>query len=109
MHPYSTVSRTGDVKRPAFILALLFCIILVNGFMAAPSVGHAEHHADHQAGAHSSGICAWLCAGGVGIESSVVQFASGLQLLEWVSIPCFNVLISVVSLPYYFRGPPSLA
>lgn len=74
--------------------------------MAAPSVGHAEHHADHQAGTHSSGICAWLCAGGVGIESSVVQLTSKPQLLEWISIPSFDVVLSVVSLPYFFRGPP---
>jgi hypothetical protein len=94
------------MKRSAFVWALLFCIVLVNGFMAAPSVGHAEHHADHQAGTHSSGICAWLCAGGVGIESSAVQLTSGLRLLEWVSIPSFDIILSIVSLSYFFRGPP---
>jgi hypothetical protein len=97
------------VKRSAFVWALLFCIVLVNGFMAAPSVGHAEHHADHQAGTHSSGLCAWLCAGAVGIESSAVQFVSGLRLLEWVSIPSFDVVLSVVPLSYFFRGPPFLS
>jgi hypothetical protein len=94
------------VKRSVLVWALLFCIVLVNGFMAAPSVGHAEHHADHQAGTHSSGICAWLCAGGVGIESSAVQLTSGLRLLEWVSIPSFDVILSIVPLSYFFRGPP---
>lgn len=97
------------MKRSAFVWALLFCIVLVNGFMAAPSVGHAEHHADHQAGTHSSGLCAWLCAGGVGIESSAVQFTSGLRLLEWVGIPSFDVVLSVVQLSYFFRGPPFLS
>ncbi len=96
------------MKRSAFVWALLFCIVLVNGFMAAPSVSHAQHHADHQAGTHSTGLCAWLCAGGVGIESSTVQLASALQLLEWVSIPSFDVVLSVVFLPYFFRGPPGL-
>ena len=96
------------MKRSAFIWALLFCIVLVNGFMAAPSVGHAQHHADHQPGTHSSGLCAWLCAGSVGIESSVVQFPFGLQLLERISFPSFDVVLSVVSLPYFFRGPPGL-
>jgi hypothetical protein len=94
------------VKRSVLVWVLLFCIVLVNGFMAAPSVGHAEHHADHQAGTHSSGICAWLCAGGVGIESSAVQLTSGLRLLEWVSIPSFDVILSIVPLSYFFRGPP---
>jgi hypothetical protein len=96
------------MKRSAFVWVLLLCLVLVNGFMAAPSVGHAGHHADHQAGTHSSGLCAWLCAAGVGIDSSTVQLASALQLLEWISIPSFDVVISVVSLPYFFRGPPSL-
>jgi hypothetical protein len=100
---------TVYVKRSAFVWALLLCIVLVNGFMAAPSVRHAEHHGDHhQAGTHSSGICAWLCAGGVGIESSVVQPISGLQFLERVSISSFDVVLSVVPLSYFFRGPPDL-
>ncbi|MBX3330330.1 MAG: hypothetical protein KF722_08010 [Nitrospira sp.] len=96
------------MKRPAFVWALLFCVVLVNGFMAAPSVSHAEHHAHHQAGTHSSGLCAWLCAGGVGIESFAVPFASELQLLEWISIPSSDVVDTAVSLPYFFRGPPRL-
>ncbi|MGZ8374707.1 MAG: hypothetical protein ACXW38_12260 [Nitrospira sp.] len=96
------------MKRSACVWALLFCIVLVNGFMAAPSVGHAEHHADHQAGTHSSGLCAWLCAGGVGIESSVVQVASGLQLLEWIAIPSFEPVFREITIPSFFRGPPSL-
>jgi hypothetical protein len=87
----------------------LFCIILVNGLMAAPSVGHAGHHADHQAGTHSTGLCAWLCAGGVGIESSGVQLISELQFLEWVGIPSFDLIFSAVPLSSFFRGPPSLA
>ena len=96
----------ATVKRSGFVWALLVCLVLVNGFMASPSVGHAQHHADHQAGTHTTGICAWLCVAGVGIESSAVQLASALQLLERVSIPSFDVVVSVVSLPYFFRGPP---
>ena len=96
----------ATVKRSGFVWALLVCLVLVNGFMAAPSVGHAQHHADHQAGTHTTGICAWLCAGAVGIESSAVQLASALQLLEWVSISSFDAVFSVVLLPYFFRGPP---
>ncbi|MGE0470644.1 MAG: hypothetical protein AB7L09_18935 [Nitrospira sp.] len=93
-------------KRSAFIWALLFCIVLVNGAMVAPSVSHAEHHADHQAGSHSTGLCAWLCAGGVGIGSSGVQFGSHLQLLAPVNSSPGETVLSVVSLSYFFRGPP---
>lgn len=97
---------TGIVKQPVLVWALLLVIVLMNGAMSAPSVSHAEHHTCHQADSHSTGICAWLCAGGVGIESSAVQFASELQLLEWISIPSFDLVMSVSSLLYFFRGPP---
>ncbi len=99
---------TVSIKQPVLVWAVLLVIVLVNGFMAAPSVNHAEHHTGHQADTHSTGICAWLCAGGVGIESSVVQFVSGLQLFEWVSVPPFNAVLSVITISSFFRGPPGL-
>ncbi len=94
------------LKQSWLVWPLLVCLLLVNGFMAAPSVEHAEHHADHQAGTHSTGICAWLCAGGVGIEPSAVRLTSGFQLIEQLSLPSFDVIFNIVSLPYFFRGPP---
>lgn len=97
------------LKQSWFVWLLLVCLVLVNGAMAAPSVGHAEHHTDHQAGTHSTGLCAWLCAGGVGIESSVVPFSSGLQIVEQISIVSFDIVFSVISLSRFFRGPPLLA
>ena len=97
------------MTRPAFVWTLLFCIVLVNGLMAAPSVGHAQHHADHQGATHSTGICAWLCAAGVGIESSDIQLISELQFLERVGIPSFDIIFSAVPFSSFFRGPPSLA
>lgn len=97
-----------ELRRTTFVWALLLCIVLVNGSMAAPSVGHAEHHAHHQATTHSSGMCAWLCAAGDNVESSVVQFTSSLQLWERVGSSPFHAVLSVVSLQYFFRGPPNL-
>lgn len=94
------------MTRSTLIWALLLCIVLVNGAMAVPSVDHAEHHANHQSGTHSTGLCAWLCAGGVGITSSAVQFISHLQLLERNGSSILEPVFSVVSLPYFFRGPP---
>jgi hypothetical protein len=97
---------TVELKRPAFVWALLLCIVLVNGLMAAPSVGHAEHHDNHQAGTHSTGICAWLCAAGVGIESSVVQLTSDLQLVDQTIIASSPPTLSPSTLSYFLRGPP---
>ncbi|MFY4727649.1 hypothetical protein [Nitrospira sp. BLG_2] len=96
------------IKQSGLVWAVLLAVVLANGFMAAPSVGHAEHDACHQTQSHSTGLCAWLCAGGVGIESSVVQFSSERQLLEWLGIPPSDVALTVVSLSYFFRGPPRL-
>jgi hypothetical protein len=97
---------TMNTRRPAIVWGLLLVIVMMSGFTAAPAVGHAQHHADHAAGSHSTGICAWLCAGGVGIESSVVHFVSSLQVLEWITISSYDVSLGKVSLPYFFRGPP---
>lgn len=95
-------------KQSALVWALLLAIVLVNGLMFAPSVSHTEHDACHQTETHLTGICAWLCAGGVGIASSAVQLVSKLQLLEWISFLSSDVVLGMVSLPYFFRGPPRL-
>ncbi len=99
---------TTTLRRQAFVWALVFCIALVNGAMAAPSVGHAGHHADHKASTHSTGLCAWLCAAGDNVESSVVQFTSNLQLLEEVGSAPTEAVPNTVSLLYFLRGPPAL-
>jgi hypothetical protein len=98
---------TLNVKRPALVWALLLCILLVNGFMAAPSVGHAEHHAHHQAGTHSTGICAWLCAAGDNIESFVVPFTSHLWLIEHTVTVASQPVLNPSLVPYFLRGPPA--
>lgn len=96
------------LKQSWFVWLLLVCLVLVNGAMAAPSVGHAQHHADHQAGTHSSGICAWLCAAGQDVESTSVSLESSLQLIEQaVAVPINPIHISV-SFHSFFRGPPLL-
>ncbi len=94
------------LRRTALVWSILLCIVLVNGLMAAPSVGHAEHHANHQAGTHSTGICAWLCAAGDGIESFTVPFASSLQLVDRTIIVPSQVVLRAGPLLYFLRGPP---
>lgn len=96
------------LRRPTFVWALLLCIVLVNGAMAAPSVSHAEHHADHKASTHSTGFCAWFCAAGDNVESSVVQFTSSLQLLDSLGRIRSHASPSTLSLTYFLRGPPGL-
>lgn len=94
------------LKRPVLVWALLLGLVLVNGFMAVPSVSHEEHHADHQAGTHSTGICAWLCAAGQGVESSSVVLVSVLRLVEWAVPVQVDPVSHPVSFYRFLRGPP---
>ena len=96
------------LKQSRFVWLLLVCLVLVNGAMAAPSVGHAEHHADHKAGTHSTGLCAWLCAAGQDVESTSVSLESTLQLVEQPVDVHNDPIPALVSFHYFFRGPPLL-
>lgn len=95
-----------NIKPPAVVWALLFCTVFVNGFMVAPSVGHIQHHGDHQAGAHSTGICAWLCAAGQDVESVSVQLNPEVQPLEQATIAPVETLLSQAFFYSRLRGPP---
>lgn len=94
------------LKQSWFVWSLLTCLVLVNGAMAAPSVGHAEHHADHKAGTHSTGLCAWLCAAGQEVESTSILLESTLQLVEQTVVVHSNPIRVPVAFHYFFRGPP---
>lgn len=96
------------LKQSWFVWLLLVCLVLVNGAMAAPSVGHAQHHADHQAGTHSTGICAWLCAAGQDVESTSVSLESSLKPIEQTVAVPINSIHIFVSFHSFFRGPPLL-
>ncbi|MDH4327924.1 MAG: hypothetical protein OEV77_05325 [Nitrospira sp.] len=96
-------------KRSGLVWSLVLCLVLTNGFMAAPSVAHAEHHGAHQAGTHASGICAWLCAAGQQVETASVDFESVLQMVGRTE----PVLADLVTLPtsevLFPRGPPAVS
>jgi hypothetical protein len=93
-------------RRNGIVWSLLLCLVVINGFMAAPSVGHAAQHANHQAGTHSSGFCAWVCAASEGIETSSPildpAFQPVDQILSMLADQCERVAPSCTS-P---RGPP---
>ncbi len=97
------------IKRPWFVWLLLLCLVLVNGFMAAPGVGHAEHHATHKAGTHTTGICAWFCAAGQGVESSSVSLVSVLQEFGRSGDLTTDPLTLLFFTDVFSRGPPALA
>ena len=95
------------VKRSGLVWSLLLCLVLMNGLMAAPSVAHAMHHGKHQAGTHSTGLCAWLCAAGQGIESASVDLESTLRLLDWVVYVHADQYKKSLPSVVFLRGPPA--
>lgn len=94
------------MKLAALVWALLFCVVSVNGLMAAPSVDHAQHHGEHHAGTHSTGICAWLCAAGQDVESVSVQPNPQFQPIEQAAVAPVDTLLPLASFYSRFRGPP---
>ena len=96
------------LKQSGFVWSLLLCLVLVNGLLAVPAVAHTDHHAKHEAGTHSTGLCAWECAAGQSIDSPSVYLESTLQ-------PCGRATSAVVCKVYQLsplcpllRGPPIL-
>ena len=97
------------LKRSELVWALLFCLVLVNGFMAAPSVAHTVHHASHQAGTHNTSLCAWICAAGQGIETSSVSLESTLRLLDRVEFRDVDQIQKRFLSIVFLRGPPAFS
>src|SRR5574342_398965 len=94
------------LRRSGLVWSLLLCLVLMNGFMAAPSVTHAAHHATHQAGTHSTSFCAWLCAAGQGIESGSIDLESTFQLVDRVVHIYLGGSDLLSASPVFLRGPP---
>ena len=94
------------LKRSGLVWSLLVCLVLVNGFMAAPGVGHAAQHESHQAGTHSTGFCAWLCAAGQGVEAASVEAVSIFQPVDRVTDAYLVEYHVFFSSPLFIRGPP---
>ncbi len=95
------------LKQSWLVWSLLLGLVLVNGFLAAPAVAHADHHAKHQAGTHSTGLCAWQCAAGQTAE----HVAPPSLLVVAVAAPAFLPEIHISCKPFVVltasRGPPS--
>jgi hypothetical protein len=101
--------RLRPWQRPASVWSLLVCLLFVNAFMAAPSVGHAAHHANHEAGTHSSGLCAWLCAAGEGVETSSANVQPEFQLVDYAEYRRSDQCERPASSLIFLRGPPAFS
>ena len=96
------------LKQSWFVWSLLLSLVLVNGLLAAPAVAHADHHAKHDAGTHSTGLCAWQCAAGQSIDTAAAVFNSSLQFVELVDVQQVDRVIATSPVSRFFRGPPAL-
>ena len=94
-------------KQSGFVWSLLLCLVLVNGLLAAPAVAHADHHAKHQAGTHSTGLCAWQCVAGQSIDTAAVSLTSSLKCIYMVESSQIDPVRAVLPASLFSRGPPS--
>ncbi|SPP63746.1 hypothetical protein [Nitrospira lenta] len=98
----------AQLKQSWLVWPLLLCLVLVSGFLAAPAVAHADHHAKHQAGTHSTGLCAWECAAGQSIDTAVVVFSASLQFIELADTQRADRIAAASPVSRFLRGPPAL-
>ncbi len=96
-----------QLKHVGLVWSLLICLVLMNGLLAAPSVAHAEHHASHNAGTHSTALCAWQCVAGQGIETSSTCQESTLQLVALFVSEYAGQFQHLFSSLLFLRGPPA--
>jgi len=94
------------LKQSGFVWSLLLCLVLVNGLLAAPAVAHADHHAKHDAGTHSTGLCAWQCVAGQSIDTATVVPTSSRQFVYMVASRQIDRVSSAPLVSRFFRGPP---
>ena len=96
------------LKQSWLVWSLLLALVLVNGLLAVPAVVHVGHHAKHDAGTHSTGLCAWQCVAGQESEAS----ADFPEVIARVA--AFAELISprqgelLFSARVFLRGPPAV-
>jgi len=95
------------LKQSWFVWPLLLCLVLVNGLLTVPAVAHADHHAKHQAGTHSTGLCAWECAAGQSIGTETVVFDSSPQFVELADAQYLDRVAATPFVSRFFRGPPA--
>lgn len=96
------------LKQSWLVWSLLLCLVLVNGLLTVPAVAHADHHAKHQAGTHSTGLCAWECAAGQSIDTATVVFFSSLQFVELADTRQDDCVVTAQPVSRFFRGPPAI-
>lgn len=97
------------LKQSWLVWSVLLCLVLMNGFLAVPAVAHADHHAKHDAGTHSTGLCAWQCIAGQSIDTTEVYLASSLQFIEMVESSQVDLVRSIPPVRLLSRGPPRLS
>lgn len=98
-----------SIIRLPVVWSLLLCLVLVNGAMAAPSVVHSAKHGNHHAGTHSTGLCAWLCTAGQGIETASIALDSIYYPVEQVLELRIDQQECLFFSDIFLRGPPASA
>lgn len=95
------------LNQSGVVWSLLLCLVLVNGFLVVPAVAHADHHAKHEAGTHSTGLCAWQCAAGQSLDTQTVSLSAAHAVLDRLEFHQPDRVEYAPPPTRLLRGPPS--
>lgn len=93
------------------VLSIVFvlCVLSVGGLAQAQSVGHAEHHAHHQAADHGTVLCSWMCAAGAMLDNTIVPVQVERVPVAFVRISHSASISTELCRTSPGRAPPSFS
>ena len=90
------------------VVGLALWLVALSGIVYPQLTAHAAQHAHHDASAHATALCSWLCIAANAVEETSVHFAPGEQV-ALIEQEFFEPQISaVLTVQPPSRAPPLL-
>lgn len=101
--------RMSKALQRVMSVGLVICLLLLGSVASVQAIEHAVHHEHHQAGAHATILCSWMCAAGQGVESSAVGPQPQAMLPQLIEPLLCQKPIDQYLAALPSRGPPSFS
>lgn len=88
------------------LVSLAICPLLLSSVAAVKAVEHSVQHEHHQAAAHATILCSWMCTAGQAVESPPVGPQLYAMLLELVEPLLCQELLNHDAVAFPSRSPP---
>jgi hypothetical protein len=90
------------------LMILLAAVLLTSIVLASPHlIVHEFDHGNHHSNSHSSPLCAWFCAAGQALDTSLSPIAAQLAESEVLDSNHQSPTRNVPPSHPFTRGPPS--